>query len=248
VVTLGVDLSAQPKGTAWCVLRWSVGSAEVIDLGCGADDDKLLSLFPIADKVAVDVPFGWPDEFVKAISAHHQQAPWPRTESKHLTFRVTDRFVHQQTGRWPLSVSSDRIGITAMRAARLLSTWSNGKPFDRAMDGHIIEVYPAAALRMWGFSVQGYKGVKSENRDARVKLLAGLCRCATWLRLTSDAERRCVASDDELDSLIAAIVARASILNSIVDRPGSADPVARREGWIHLPTRDSLSGLANAEA
>src|SRR5207253_2236918 len=69
-----------------------------------------------------------------------------------LRFRATDFAVHERTGRWPLSVSSDLIAVPALRAARLFGA------HDRSGAGVLVEVYPAAALRIWGFSTRGYKG------------------------------------------------------------------------------------------
>jgi hypothetical protein len=30
-----------------------------------------------ADKVGIDVPFGWPDAFVAAVAEHHDLGSWP---------------------------------------------------------------------------------------------------------------------------------------------------------------------------
>jgi hypothetical protein len=54
--------------------------------------------------------------------------------------------------RRPVSVSTDRLGVTAMRCAHLLHRWSNGQHIDRTGPGRFVEVYPAAALVRWGLS------------------------------------------------------------------------------------------------
>jgi hypothetical protein len=45
---------------------------------------------------------------------------WTTQLRERLCFRVTDRFVHKELGPWPLSVSSDRIALPAMRTFALL--------------------------------------------------------------------------------------------------------------------------------
>lgn len=48
-----------------------------------------------------------------------------------LSYRLTDLFVRDAAGLWPLSVSTDRIGIVAFRAARLLADLEAEAFFDR---------------------------------------------------------------------------------------------------------------------
>ncbi len=62
------------------------------------------------------------------------------------------------------------------------------------------------------------------------------------------AREACIESDDALDALLAALIARAAALGLTVP-PGADDlELARREGWIHLPQKDSLAALlAGAE-
>jgi hypothetical protein len=71
---------------------------------------------------------GWPREFVEALNAYRRFEPWPapdegapETFRAALSFRVTDRVVTHT--RRPLSVSTDRLGVTATRCAYLLHRW-----------------------------------------------------------------------------------------------------------------------------
>ena len=52
-----------------------------------------------------------------------------------------------ETGAEPLSVSSDRIAICAMRCAELLVELAGDGQLERTGGGLVAEVYPAAALR-----------------------------------------------------------------------------------------------------
>lgn len=72
-----------------------------------------LAVEPEGDAVgADDVPFGWPDEFVAAVFAYADTGRFPTTERKRLRYRETDRYVEQRA-RLQLSVSADRIAVTA---------------------------------------------------------------------------------------------------------------------------------------
>jgi hypothetical protein len=62
----------------------------------------------------------------------------------------------------------DRIAALTMRAAGLLSVLAQqGQPVDRAGQGRVIEVYPAAALPRWHLPHNKYKGAQHRKRSAR---------------------------------------------------------------------------------
>jgi len=65
--------------------------------------------------------------------------PWP-AEKAGLRYRRTDLWIREETGIVPLSVSTDRIGVPALRIARALAIE------DKAGNGTVVEVYPAAAF------------------------------------------------------------------------------------------------------
>ena len=249
MLTLGVDFAADPARTALCWILWENGRAEVLPgASCGADDNALLAAFAEADKVGIDAPFGWPDAFVEAIVAHRDGRPWPDhgANREPLRFRRTDIAVHERTHRWPLSVSSDRIGVTTMRLAGLLSRLEqNGEAVERDGSGRIVEVYPAAALDIWDLPSRGYK--RKENRDARCRLLDAIkTRTHGWLTLPDAVCQSCQGSDDVLDAVIAALVARAAATGRCEPIPNEVRPQAQREGWIALPSANGLDELAAA--
>lgn len=237
MLTAGVDLAAEPDGTAVALLSWTGAGASVADVICPAGDDVVAEAVLRAGKTGIDCPLGWPDAFVSFIGAHHAGpvpetgVPADRAWRRGLAWRHTDEVVRERTGLVPLSVSADRIGHTAMRCAALQATLAGrGADVDRTGTGAIAEVYPAASLKIWGLPWRGYKSAK--NRAVLGEVVDGLLAAAPWLRL-GEYEALCRHSDHVLDAVVAALAARAVVLGraTVADRE-----VARAEGWIALPT------------
>jgi len=240
--TLGIDLAAEPTRTAACLIEWHPGQAVVQDLLTGCDDQKLLMMIGEADRVGIAAPFGWPDAFINAITLHHSFGRWPGPDRKSLRFRASDRFVTDLTGLWPLSVSTDRIGVTAMRCAYLLDQLKQGGvPVDRSGVGKIMEVYPAAALKIWDFDPRRYK--QTVGRENLLLLVKSLVDGRPWLTLPEKTRRRCEESDDAFDALIASFVTRAvAVGRTHMPAPEQVEQVTR-EGWIHMPTFRDVNEL-----
>ncbi len=240
--TLGIDLAAQPANTSACAIEWGTGVPAVSDLRSGLDDVALLDAISGADKVGIDAPFGWPDEFVAAVAAHRNRAGWPGAGEDQdlyrfqLSFRATDRRLIERGARRPLSVSTDLIGVVAMRCAYLLDRLAaRGEPVDRAGSGKVIEAYPAPALRSWGLSAVGYK---SRVGAARLPELLNRIEEGLGGIEMSPQQREAAGSDHNcFDALVASLVARAAALG-LTQGPESPEESDRatREGWIHIPT------------
>lgn len=244
MLTAGVDLAAENKGTALAVLDWSATGATVLELHLGVGDAQIAAAAGRVDKVGIDCALGWPDEFVSFVTAHaNRDADFPRFDGgmdwrRTLAYRETDREVRRQTGRWPLSVSTDRLGLTAMRCAGLLARIAEaGIDVDRAGSGVVVEVYPGASLRLWGFPTTGYR-TASESRSVLLRMIA---EAAPWLDLGGSADLM-VASADAFDAVIAALAARNAALGGYAPPPPAQLERAGREGWIALPT-GSISDL-----
>lgn len=109
--TLGIDFAAQPKNTALYVIEWGRDTAEITKLACGVGDEQICEAIAGADKAGLDVPLGCPISFPNAIRTHSEHRPWPKASIRELRFRATDLFVQAKTRQWPLSVSTDRIGV-----------------------------------------------------------------------------------------------------------------------------------------
>lgn len=234
-VSVGIDLAAEPKGTAIATVQWSQGTATVTALAVGCDDAEVLAAMQTPRAVVgIDCPFGWPEKFVTFIQRHSDRslrvpdelaAGWRREYAR----RSTDLWVSSTYRIEPLSVAADRIGHTALRLAAVMSRL-DPQP---ALDGSsgVAEVYPAAALKVWGLRYRGYKG--PDNADARNELVADLLQAAPWLDL-GEHDSSVRVSDHALDAVVCALIARAVQLGHTTapeDRPA-----ALREGWIHVPT------------
>lgn len=244
-VTVGVDLAASDAKTATAALAWSPGGARLLDVAVGASDADVVRSASGAEAVGIDCALGWPREFVEFLTAYRNGAIPPREVGgaewrRRLSFRETDRVVREVTGRWPLSAATDRLGVTALRCAELLAAFEaeDGRVVDRSGAGRHAEVYPAAALRIWGLYTAGYK----VREDAREELLARLLERAPWLEVSAAQRRELVRTDHALDAVLAALNARAHRIGATLEPPAEHRELAREEGWVALPT-GPLEGL-----
>jgi predicted nuclease with RNAse H fold len=236
--TVGIDLAAEPKRTALAVIAWSTGGARLEHLVLNVTDEMIVDAAATAERIGIDCALGWPIDFVEFVSAHAAAGPTPAVDGgadwrRLLAYRETDRVVRERSGRWPLSVSTDRLGLTAMRCAGLLGRLAaSGTQIDRSgVTGAVAEVYPAATLRLWDIDASGYR----VDAATRGTVLDEIARRAPWLDL---GEHRALAeaSADALDAIIAALVARVAALGRFDSAPEAVRDQARREGWIILPT------------
>lgn len=248
MITVGVDLAAEPDRTGVAQIKWSEGGAALTHLRVGVDDDAVLASIRASDKTGIDAPLGWPEKFIEFLASQRTgdvvgpQNVAGRQWRRALAYRRTDEAVRATTGLVPLSVAADRIALTAMRAAALLSRLAaEGDPVDRTGAGIIVEVYPAASLKCWGLAHRGYK--RPENLVSLHALVDALSREAPWLDLGA-LEETCRSSDHALDAVLAGLTARAAALHYTTEPSGQDAETARREGWIALPTRP-LSALHN---
>lgn len=236
----GVDLAAEAAGTALAVLRVEQGSVALESLCLGVDDETIVRATRDVSLIGIDCAFGWPVDFVDFVARHAAGGELSGSDAgdlawrRRLAHRETDRVVTERTGARPLSVATDRLGMTALRCAVLLDRLAgDGRVVDRSGEhpSAVAEVYPAMALRVWGLTRPGYK----QATDARAALIADLRRAAPWLEL-GDHEPLMHASADALDAVLAALVALAHARGASI-RPTAAQlHKARVEGWISIPT------------
>ncbi len=237
-LTVGVDLAAQPTRTAVAAIEWSGPAARLVELEVGVEDARIVAISRGAISVGIDSPLGWPIEFVEFVSAHGRHEVAPREFSgkewrQRIRYRDTDRYVHERIGKWPLSVATDLLSLAAMHGAELLEAFeASGVAVDRSGGGVLVEVYPAASLRIWGIDVAGYKRDAASLAAAAGRVLDA----APWLTVTPAESALLARSDDALDAMIACFTARAHSLGQTEAVPEALLAAARVEGWIALPS------------
>ncbi|MFF0474686.1 DUF429 domain-containing protein [Streptomyces sp. NPDC004284] len=256
MVTVGIDLAGYTNTTGACRVTWA--DAPRVELLPARDDEDLLAAMRSADRTGLDAPLGWPIAFAALLGAHRAgaalpvRARYPMSEDgrpgvgSRFTHRLTDDVAWKRTGargQRPLSVSTDKLGAVALRAADLMERLADGGPaLPRDGSGPVLEVYPAYALLQWGLAQAGtYKGKK--GGPARAVIVPALEE-GLGLDLPAPVRERCLRSDHDLDALVSAVVARAAALG--FTHPPETDEeraAAAVEGWMHLPRR----GAALAE-
>lgn len=85
---------------------------------------------------------------------------------------------------------------------------------------------------MWKLRCRAYKKTDAECLGFRREILRKLRRKLKWLELPQGY----ADSSDSLDALIASLTARAAAQGLTIKPTYKQRRVARREGWIHLPT------------
>ncbi|MDQ8043991.1 MAG: DUF429 domain-containing protein [Solirubrobacteraceae bacterium] len=257
--TLGIDLSTDPRKVWACQIDWSEAPprvASLVQLSALPDPladtpppgterppirteasliaglvEQISRFGPSAERiVGIDAPLGWPSAFVEAVADWDDGDLQGFRKRADLRLRATDRFVHALTGITPMSVSTDRMGSTAMVLAEVLSR--TAAKLDRgafarssAADG-IAEVHPTAALRLWThlggerFDTSGYRST-SRYGNPREGLLIGLIACG--LEVTPDHGQAMLDSADAMDAFVCALVARAVALRQTVQASGGVD-------------------------
>ncbi len=229
MITLGIDLSSQPKDTAACLVEWHadgrITAREPIPACTDATIDQLIAQ---ADAIGIDAPLGWPAAFTAAVG-HWTATTWDNTFRDTVRLRLTDTQVHRITRLVPLSVSTDRIALPAMRAMALLAR--HGVTDRSGGDGKFFEVYPAGSLHQWSLASRRYKG--PGNLQARRDLLAALRKLLPALSLDPSVF---IATDHAFDALIASLTTRCAATGRTIAPDKNQRTVARSEGWIHLPS------------
>lgn len=228
MLTAGIDLASQPAKTGAVVIDWSGPVPVVVRAMRGIDDADVAALCAAiaraGGKVGIDCPLGWPVAFVQYVSAHAAQRPLPDPlpPSAKLRLRVTDH-VQVTAGRRPLSVSTDKLGSTALRAARILAAVAGAhgtSAADRKGGGLVAEVYPAASRHAWRLSPTR-RDLEPLTEPLGVQVAPGL---------TVE-----LSNEHVFDALVAALTARAAALGQTVLPEEHQIPAAEVEGWIHAP-------------
>lgn len=252
MITLGIDLSTSRKNTSYCQIDWSGVEPRLVTApttpAVRNQWESLHAAIAKSDKVAIDVPLGWPVAFSREVAAHARGKAWTVDRDQCL-WRVTDRRVAQLRGvdgkgaRPPLSVWANLIGATAMDAAKELSQYS----IDRSgRSGQFCEVYPAVAIRRWGFQDVGYKG--ADATEQRTKLADLILSGLPWASAASGLHALICGDDNHLDSFLCALIARLVAIEAAEGPSLDELDSAKIEGWIWLPNPGSLAAVSRGDA
>ncbi len=246
----GLDVSTTPQKTAAVAIQWNVDQARIVEIAYPLRADQVVDLIYAHrhEPFAIDVPFGWPEQFV-ALMTDRQARPlrddqvpadtdWEQWRTRTVAQRRTDRFIVEQPeiGTRPLAVPFQLLGATAamwcLIEARLAE---RGIPIDRSgMSGLICETYPRAALAGWGHREPGKTDWWTLQR--LFPFLTARTGLADLLTL-----------EDVCDAVVCALVARARTLRLTIPPRIEDQALAQREGWIHVAAGSPTSALLASE-
>lgn len=227
---VGVDLASRPERSALCVLDWRE-HPRVVALHRPADDGVILDEAGTADGIGIDSPFGWPTPFVDLIGRHHRGEPTLGVEAtpRDLRLRRTDQWIRHWIPRDPLSVSTDRIGVVALRAVGLVERM-RGPGADRSGRDGLFEVYPGGSLARWAIPATNYKA--RGGAAVRERIVTAI---EPFVDLDGVRDR-VIGGDDDLDALLTALVTGLAMAGRTTAAPPEWRREAAIEGWIHVPT------------
>lgn len=251
VRVVGVDWATESKKRAAVELATQSGVLSLVkvvqpfsdsDAGSTLKDQEL-------NVVAVDTPFGWPKDFSSFVSTWSASTggPPPPT-SLSFSLRTTDLVVRQETGKQPLSVSADRIGLCARSWVNVVTAEKVANRMDVGQrptpERPVIEVYPGASLKV--FAKHSNSKVddadfkkKQASREAALKGLFSMFGVQDPKQLTKKLIGVGEEDSDAADAFLAALTAVAyldRLPGWSVRRPTSNElTLAETEGWIFFP-------------
>lgn len=257
-MALGVDLAVNLRDTGLCQLISRGDELAAVFPAIPETDDDLLNLIAAEEEVVgIDVPLGWPADFAAAV-ARYMAGPdgqWTEDEDEfaasYFRLRETDKALvaygaTQDVKLSPMSITADKLGAPAMKAAWIMSELSrrdDSFTVDRTgREGMIVEVYPAAAIKLWQLDFPKYKNLSA------IESAAALATCrekiaAQGLPISGIGG---LTTEHQLDALICALVARAARRNlTVVPDPARHSwATLSVEGWIHAPKPNTFHQLA----
>lgn len=253
---IGIDWAATDEAKCGLSLgHVRDGAIEIVELLTGREAESRRSAPHVAEwlrsypdaLVAVDAPLGWPSRLARGVSTHAAGAPLGKIGDASLFFsRETDRFVRQTFKKSPLEVGADRIARTAFSALCLLEELRDASGLHLTLswapsERGVIEVYPAATLKVLTApqKVAPYK--RPEQVDARRAILDGL---AARVRMSPAHAASAIATDHLLDAVLCVVAGADFAAGEALAPPPELLEAARREGWIWV--RDPREVTASA--
>ncbi len=156
---------------------------------------------------------------------------------------------HHRESYSPLHTVNPNIVPMTYHGINLLHRWHRNHPGrwhvpplasgarDAADEATLLELMPGALLRALQLPYKGYKRGRLAA-DLRARILDGLAqRSGVPLPNLDDVRENCLANDDCLDSVVAAVGAACWARDSTRFRHPDAEelPAAALEGWIYVP-------------
>jgi hypothetical protein len=177
VITLGIDMSSQPKGTAACAVTWEADRAVTVTPCLGCDDEMLSEMIAKSDAVGIDAPFGWPAEFALAVGAWSFTFWTPQLRER-LCFREDRSSCARNRGTLAAErlCGSDRAaGDAYIRAVG--PPWSYGSQRRQ----QVLRGLSSRQFEPVGVTSRGYKKNRPDHKEARETILAAYARrCRGW--------------------------------------------------------------------
>ena len=234
--TVEIDLAAKPKKTAVCVIDWAAGRVDLAPGGL-TDEQLVESVLQGAMTGAIRVAGRLPrcDLRASCCSPLAHRASRSRGDPRQaLRFRRTD-LVLIGGGHKPLSVTSDKIAVLAMRCA--------GLQHQMSLAGMI-----SIAQACWDGCARCTQPPRSGRGDLRIAAISVLRTDLRWriwprrssapagtLSFTDTARVRCAFDGNCLDALICALTARAQALRAYAGPEHSASRPAAPRGMDPCP-------------
>lgn len=189
--------STQPGGSS---LEKDAGVINIIDIyySISNDDARHWCAPDGNDVVAVDIPFAWPKYFREFVSKwipfdHSNRAVSQPPDSTTFRYRTTDRFVHDRTNKWPLSVSSQLFALGAREWAEVVHSGSldsqivvTKRSLPHKRKPYIVEVYPGATLKAF----ENYKPLSISGQSTRIVEMGGKAKEKEYSYKSDEITRR----------------------------------------------------------
>ena len=243
MIIIGIDYATDPNKTGLALGSFENEHVTIREFRVGSKseppDEIIINWLPKNHPalLALDAPLGWPVTLGKELPSH-VAGELLRSEANDLFRRETDRVVKAKIGKQSLDVGADKIARTAHSALKLLHslrdktglalplTWEMGE----IRETSVIEVYPAATLKVRNIDVPSYKDKeRSDKRRELLNLLSNYVEIAPHRgALELDANK--------LDAVICVLGASDFLQGKCI--PPVDEELARKEGWIWVQDPD----------
>ena len=261
IFLIGVDCATEPNKTGLARAEFDGEGCSLLDVKMGSNRLRPASQICewISDDsptlIALDAPLGWPDSFGNKLTRHKAGQPIKGTCLETFFNRETDRIVHKYVnkckGNKPFEVGADKIARASFVALEIIENVRRSQKREKLdvlvsrprnlpnrkipslkKGAQAIEVYPAATLKMYGYTYEGYKKNSEKNKQNREKILDSLS--GYFQSGIKECHRDCMLKKaDALDAVVC-ILAGLDFLKGKARGPESAleRTRAEKEGWI----------------